>query len=105
MYMYSYMYMYYSFGLHCIYLTILFHIIMLSLQQSGCVFYSRQKTAPSIPFPGQSYGYEEDNNGQLQPQLLPDRDKTMGPAYYNVSHVRHICNPHTHICTCKTFSL
>lgn len=54
--------------------------------QSGCVFYSRQKTAPSIPFPGQSYGYEEDNNGQLQPQLLPDRDKTMGPAYYNVPH-------------------
>ena len=72
------------------YLTILFHIIMLSLQQSGCVFYSRQKTAPSIPFPGQSYGYEEDNSGQLQPQLLPDRDKTMGPAYYNVSHVRCI---------------
>jgi hypothetical protein len=46
--------------------------------------YNRQKAAPSIPTPGQSYGYEEDSEGVLRAQDAPPQDKTMGPAYYNV---------------------
>ncbi|CAI8002297.1 Sperm-tail PG-rich repeat-containing protein 2 [Geodia barretti] len=44
------------------------------------------QTAPSIPTPGQSYGYDETGDGDLTPQPLPPQDSTMGPAYYNVSH-------------------
>lgn len=54
----------------------------------GHMTFHRQPTAPSIPMPGQNYGYDEDTYGNLQAQLLPPRDTTMGPAYYNVSHVR-----------------
>ena len=43
---------------------------------------------PSIPSPGKSYGYEEANDGSLKPQKMPDKDFSMGPAYYNVDHVR-----------------
>jgi hypothetical protein len=46
--------------------------------------YVRQNTAPSIPFPGQNYGYEENESGELKPQDFPQRDHTLGPAYYNV---------------------
>ena len=41
---------------------------------------------PSIPSPGKSYGYEEANDGSLKPQKMPDRDQSMGPAYYDVDH-------------------
>ena len=54
----------------------------------------REGTAPSIPVPGQSYGYEEDEDGVLKPQKLPPRDSTMGPAYYSVAHVREC------VCVC-----
>ena len=51
------------------------------------ITYARQYTAPSIPIPGKSYGYEEKEIGGLVPQACPDRDSTIGPAYYNVKHV------------------
>ena len=49
--------------------------------------FHRQQTAPSIPMPGQNYGYEESEDGNLKPQVIPAIDSSMGPAYYNVSYV------------------
>lgn len=57
------------------------------------ITYARQYTAPSIPIPGKSYGYEETQTGGLVPQACPDRDSTIGPAYYNVNHVSSIKGP------------
>ncbi|XP_039248162.1 sperm-tail PG-rich repeat-containing protein 2-like [Styela clava] len=51
------------------------------------VKYLRQPDAPSIPSPGQAYGYEETDDGTLQKQSPPQKDKTMGPAYYNPKQV------------------
>ena len=51
------------------------------------VLYTRQPTAPSIPAAGQCHGYEEGEDGKLLPQEQPQHDPTMGPAYYNTSHV------------------
>lgn len=45
------------------------------------------KTAPSIPFPGKSYGYEEDDYGQLVAKEVPEKDTSIGPTYYNVTDV------------------
>ena len=56
--------------------------------KSGRLLFTRKQTAPSIPTPGQSYGYDETGDGDLTPQPLPPQDSTMGPAYYNVSHVQ-----------------
>lgn len=71
------------------------HITVLHLYiQLGHVTYIRKPVAPSIPFPGRSFGYEEDEYGDLKPQQIPDRDTTMGPAYYDallVSVVVHVC--------------
>lgn len=55
------------------------------ISKGGQVSWHRQGTAPSIPMPGQDYGYDEDEDGMLRAQALPRRDASMGPAYYNVS--------------------
>lgn len=44
---------------------------------------SRKKNPPSIQDPKSAYGFEEGNNGELVPQAPPDKDPTLGPAYYN----------------------
>ncbi|KAL3877518.1 hypothetical protein ACJMK2_035215 [Sinanodonta woodiana] len=48
--------------------------------------FSRKPEAPSIPFPGQAFGYEECDDGTLKKQDAPDKDVTIGPAFYRVAH-------------------
>ncbi|CAB4000427.1 Hypothetical predicted protein [Paramuricea clavata] len=55
-------------------------------QQGRRIIFLRKTDPPSIPSPGKSYGYEEATDGSLKPQLMPDKDFSMGPAYYNVDH-------------------
>lgn len=72
-------------------LTVLLHLQVPKLRVS----YYRQHTAPSIPSTGQNYGYDESKSGTLQPLDTPQRDATLGPAYYNVSHVSQLSTPHS----------
>lgn len=41
---------------------------------------------PSIPSPGQAFGFEEGRDGVLKKQKVPDIDRTIGPAYYAVKN-------------------
>jgi hypothetical protein len=47
------------------------------------VKFARKKNAPSIQDPKNAYGYEELVSGELVPQDPPERDPTLGPAFYN----------------------
>ncbi|PAA58094.1 hypothetical protein BOX15_Mlig031153g1 [Macrostomum lignano] len=54
-------------------------------QRGSRVRFKRVDDAPSIPFPGQAYGFEENEHGLLVKQPAPDRDTSLGPAFYRVS--------------------
>jgi hypothetical protein len=62
------------------------HLLNAGIFKSGRLTFTRKLTAPSIPTPGKSCGYDETGDGNLTPQPLPPQDSTMGPAYYDVSH-------------------
>ncbi|XP_041363261.1 sperm-tail PG-rich repeat-containing protein 2-like [Gigantopelta aegis] len=47
--------------------------------------FHRKPEAPSIPCPGQSFGYEEREDGTLKKQEPPSRDQSLGPAFYKPS--------------------
>ncbi|XP_048364765.1 sperm-tail PG-rich repeat-containing protein 2 [Sphaerodactylus townsendi] len=42
----------------------------------------RKTDAPSIPYRGQTFGYEESEDGTLVKHKPPEKDNTLGPAYY-----------------------
>merc|ERR1719394_1403330 len=45
--------------------------------------FHRKPGAPSIPSQGQAYGYEECEDGTLKKQDPPNKDQSIGPAFYN----------------------
>ncbi|CAF3141392.1 unnamed protein product [Rotaria socialis] len=45
--------------------------------------YNRKSLPPSIPDPKLAYGFEEDAMGTLVPQQAPQRDASIGPAFYS----------------------
>uniref|UniRef100_A0A8C6XBU4 Sperm tail PG-rich repeat containing 2 n=1 Tax=Naja naja TaxID=35670 RepID=A0A8C6XBU4_NAJNA len=49
---------------------------------AGCIKYFRKSEAPSIPSQGQAFGYEEAEDGTLIKFSQPEKDTTLGPAYY-----------------------
>lgn len=54
--------------------------------------FHRKPEAPSIPMPGQAYGYEECEDGTLKKQDPPDRDISIGPAFYKPAVVSKTVN-------------
>jgi hypothetical protein len=44
---------------------------------------TRKRNPPSIQDPKNAYGFEEGADGELVPQAPPDKDPSIGPAYYN----------------------
>lgn len=65
------------------------HFFVLASSQliTSRIKYSRKPLAPSIPTPGQAYGYEEHEDGTLRKQEAPARDNSLGPAFYDVNQV------------------
>ncbi|XP_019408881.1 PREDICTED: sperm-tail PG-rich repeat-containing protein 2 isoform X2 [Crocodylus porosus] len=53
------------------------------LRTAGSIKIYRKLDSPSIPSPGQAFGYEETEDGTLIKQYPPERDLTLGPAYYH----------------------
>ncbi|KAM9143858.1 sperm-tail PG-rich repeat-containing protein 2 [Pangshura tecta] len=54
----------------------------IQLRTAGSIKVYRKVDCPSIPSPGQAFGYEEAEDGTLIKQYPPQRDVTLGPAYY-----------------------
>jgi len=46
----------------------------------------RKSDPPSIPSPGQAFGFEDGPDGTLQKQKVPDRDGSLGPAFYKINY-------------------
>jgi len=55
----------------------------LQLFVANKIKFCRKPCAPSIPTPGLAYGFEETEDGTLQPQEPLPRDTTIGPAFYS----------------------
>ena len=78
-----------KFIVHIIYKYISLSLFQPHQKTFGKLTYKRVPTVPSIPMPGQNYGYDEDEEEAIIPQFSPVRiDRNIGPADYNVSHVR-----------------
>uniref|UniRef100_A0A8D2L3M6 Sperm tail PG-rich repeat containing 2 n=1 Tax=Varanus komodoensis TaxID=61221 RepID=A0A8D2L3M6_VARKO len=60
----------------------LFSYKSIKYKLAGSIKIFRKSDAPSIPSQGQSYGYEEAEDGTLIKHNPPARDNTLGPAYY-----------------------
>ena len=54
---------------------------------TGHITWKRKLDPPSIPSPGKSFGYEEGADGSLIPQAGPEKDGSLGPAYYKSDKV------------------
>ena len=59
------------------------NIFLNFVQLMSRVKFHRKPEVPSIPVPGMAYGYEENDDGTLRKQDPPQRDNSLGPAFYN----------------------
>jgi len=47
--------------------------------------WKRKFVTPSIPYKNLTYGFVENQDGEIVPRKPPENDNTIGPAYYNVT--------------------